>query len=119
MRRYSDDADDHLGKFGDSSDNYRINRRAAANDSDEDEDLARGGDDPLSLEELDGWMNQINSRPRDDSGEDLMANATVEETKTSPNDKQNLEVEYLKKELEDLQGNSSPFEKAENTEPEY
>lgn len=104
--------------MGDSSDNYRIKRRNTE-DSDEDDELARGADDPLSLEELDGWMNQINSRPRDDSNEDLMPNPTVEDTKTSPTQEANLEVEYLKKELEDLRGGSSPFEKAGNQEPEY
>lgn len=36
-------------------------------DSDED-DFARVGDDPLSLEELDGWMNSINTKGNDSLG---------------------------------------------------
>ena len=42
-----------------------------------------------------------------------MPNANVEEDKqTSPDT--NLEVEYLKRELEDLRGSSSPFENVRN-----
>mmetsp|Transcript_8909 Transcript_8909/g.10943 ORF Transcript_8909/g.10943 Transcript_8909/m.10943 type:complete len:119 (+) Transcript_8909:284-640(+) len=112
MRRYSDDNDDPIGVMGvEPSDNYRIKPRKAS-DSDDEEELARGADDPLSLEELDGWMNQINSRPRDDSNEDLMPTAAEEEAKQAANEDTSLEVEYLKKELEDLTGGGgSPFEK--------
>jgi len=51
VRRYSGDQDDPNTGFG---------YNAGQVDSDEDE-LERGGD-PLSLEELDGWMNEINQK---------------------------------------------------------
>ena len=53
MRRYSSDEDDENTGFG-------IKRGQIDSDEDDD-DLDRGGD-PLSLEELDGWMNQINMK---------------------------------------------------------
>ena len=49
-RRYGDDDDE------DEDDNYGGRRGQQANSDSDDDELDRGGD-PLSLEELDGWMN--------------------------------------------------------------
>ena len=105
-RRYSDDLADPVGRLDDSKDTYKVIQRQNT-DSDDDDTLERDADDPLSLEELDGWMNQINKTVKEDFSE-LKPKATIEETKdASPN----AEAEYLKKELEDLQGKESPFAK--------
>lgn len=96
MRRYSDDADDLIGGVGPGTDHYRIVRRDST-DSDE-EEFARGGDEPLSLEELDGWMSSINKYAKDDSVEII---PPEEEVKDSIPDAV-IEAEYLRRELEDL-----------------
>jgi len=111
MRRYSDDAEDRLGGMEAGAEQHRILRRHST-DSDEDE-LARGSDDPLSLEELDGWMSQINQFAKDDSVE---ITAPEEESKEPISDSQ-IEAEILRKELEDLKM-STPFEKAQEAEEE-
>jgi hypothetical protein len=67
---------------------------------DSDDDIERGDDDPLSLEELDGWMNQINQTVKEDFSE-LKPRATIEESKDESPDSQ-AEAEYLKKELAEL-----------------
>ena len=59
-RRYSDDDnedDDDAGYGG---------HRGRTNNSDSDDDELDRNGDPLSLEELDGWMNQINKDVRDE-----------------------------------------------------
>lgn len=62
MRRYSDDNDDPIGASTvnpkENSVKYqRIKPESFSSDEEEDDELERGSDDPLSLEELDGWMN--------------------------------------------------------------
>ena len=65
-RRYgSDDDDDEYGAMDAGMDEdevgyARLNKRKNTNkarvDSDDDDDLNRGDEEPFSLEELDGWM---------------------------------------------------------------
>ncbi len=106
-RRYSDDLNDPVGRIDESSDAYKIVKNE---DSDDDDTLERGDDDPLSLEELDGWMNQINKNNKEDLSE-LKPKATIGETNDACADSQQAEAEYLKKELAELQGEGSPFGK--------
>ena len=60
-RRYSsssEEEDDLNGGYGKSSSHND------ESDDEDDDEFARQDDDPLSLDELDGWMNQINTVQR-------------------------------------------------------
>ena len=69
-RRYgSDDDDDDYGAMNegvdDEEEGYADRNKGKKNnkarfDSDDDDDINRGDEEPFSLEELDGWMNKIN-----------------------------------------------------------
>ena len=80
---------------------------------DEDDELDRGGD-PLSLEELDGWMTSINDSATAAQVE-MPAAATIPLDDT-PSPGQQAEVDYLKKELGDLGVVHRELEGLENSE---
>lgn len=91
---------------GDDLNGYGRIATSQCDDDDDDDDLDRRGD-PLSLEELDGWMNQINNSEK--AAQTVMpASATVPLTDDDVSPGQQAEVDYLKRELGDL-GVSHPL----------
>ena len=67
--------------------------------ADVDDELERDGD-PLSLEDLEGWMNSINNSAA--AAQAVMPAAATIPLDDTPSPGQQAEVEYLKKELGDL-----------------
>ena len=74
-------------------------RRNEEDDDEDDDELDRGGD-PLSLEELDGWMNQINNSAA--AAQAVMPAAATLPLDDAPSPGQQAEVDFLRKELGDL-----------------
>ena len=90
---------DDDGGFQSNNGYSRDARRNEDDDDDDDDELDRGGD-PLSLEELDGWMNQINNQAA--AAQTVMPAAATVPLDDAPSPGQQAEVDYLRKELGDL-----------------